>query len=72
VRGERPRRFVLVLVVVLESCARSVGVLEYSEAAFPVMSAFIFFTALIDEMAIANVDDTIAASSQVLVMGNHH
>ena len=66
---------VLVVVLVLESCALSVGVLEYCEEAFtvvPAMSAFIVFTGLINEMAIANVDDTIAASSQVLVVGYHH
>ena len=30
------------------------------------------FTALINEMAIADVDDTIATGSQVLVMGHYH
>jgi hypothetical protein len=30
------------------------------------------FTALIYEMAVADVDDTITASSQVLVMGYYH
>ena len=36
------------------------------------MSAFILFTALIYEMAIADVHDPITARSQVLVMGYYH
>ena len=64
--------FVLVLVVVLvlgSLGVGSVGVPEYWSIEFTANSAF---KALIYEMAVADVDDTITASSQVLVMGYYH
>jgi hypothetical protein len=61
---------VLVVVLVLESLgAGSVGVLEYWSIEFTANSAFM---ALIYEMTIADVHDTITARSQVLVMGYYH
>src|SRR5215469_13310246 len=61
---------VLIVVLVLESLgAVSVGVLEYWSIEFTANSAFM---ALIYEMTIADVHDTITARSQVLVMGYYH
>ena len=55
---------------VLESLGEgSVGVLEYWTIEF---TANLAFMALIYEMAIADVHDTITARSQVLVMGYYH
>jgi hypothetical protein len=63
---------VLVVLVLESGRVGIVGVLEYRRTEFPAMSALILFTALIYEMAVADVHDTITSGSQVLVMGYYH